>query len=333
MVPLWMWPTPSRAATACGTRVREGPVASLLLAELGRSRFPPACTPCAGDAEAVWTHTHAPDVAAVSFGGSTPFASHIYETGCKHASACRRSEARSNQMVVLPEAESMPRPTPRSGRVRIGRCERCMRSPWSSRWAAVADPPSRPARRASRRRIGPARRTTRRTDGTLITPRDRDRGRPTSTRHDEGAAVVVDGSPLAYEQGCARLLVGCSLYSTNVEARHGSLRRRILGGAEVGRCRSTTTRRLVNANPYGNGVAGLAADGGAARRSKREVQVGMSDQRVDPGFPSRGHSVGGGEGVASRRRAAHVPRGSASTRTRWSQPVGTIFLCLFLRRA
>jgi malonate-semialdehyde dehydrogenase (acetylating)/methylmalonate-semialdehyde dehydrogenase len=50
---------------------------------------------------------------------------------------------------------------------------------------------------------------------------------------------------------------------------------------------------LVNANPYGNGVALFTRDGGTARRFEREVQVGMVGINVPIPVPVAWHSFGG----------------------------------------
>ena len=50
---------------------------------------------------------------------------------------------------------------------------------------------------------------------------------------------------------------------------------------------------LVNANPYGNGVALFTRDGGAARRFEREIEVGMVGINVPIPVPVASHSFGG----------------------------------------
>ena len=66
---------------------------------------------------------------------------------------------------------------------------------------------------------------------------------------------------------------------------------------------------LVNASPYGNGVAVFTRDGGAARRFASEVEVGMVGVNVaDPG-PGRALLVRGLEGLAVRRLPHVRPRG------------------------
>ena len=107
MVPLWMLSN----ALACGNAFvlkpsEKDPSASLLLAELLRT---PACRrgvqrrqrrPGGGGGPA-----GRPDVAAVSFVGSTPIARHIYQTGTHSGKRVQALGGAKNHMVVLPDAD------------------------------------------------------------------------------------------------------------------------------------------------------------------------------------------------------------------------------------
>ncbi|HVS25051.1 MAG TPA: aldehyde dehydrogenase family protein, partial [Gammaproteobacteria bacterium] len=87
MVPLWMFPV----AIACGNTFvlkpsERDPSPSLLLAELAERAGLPAgvLNVVQGDREAVDALLEHPDVAAVSFVGSTAVAEHIYTHGTRH---------------------------------------------------------------------------------------------------------------------------------------------------------------------------------------------------------------------------------------------------------
>ena len=58
-----------------------------------------------GDAEAVDALLDHPEVAAVSFVGSTPIARHVFERATPPASGSRRSAGAKNHAVVLPDAD------------------------------------------------------------------------------------------------------------------------------------------------------------------------------------------------------------------------------------
>ena len=81
-----------------------------------------------------------------------------------------------------------------------------------------------------------------------------------------------------------------------VRARHVGLRRRDLRPGAVASSeprRTTRHSRIVNASPYGNGTAIFTADGGAARRYQRDVQVGMIGINVPIPVPMAYYSFGG----------------------------------------
>src|SRR5262245_31277349 len=87
MVPMWMFAN----AIACGNTFilkpsEKDPSASLFMAELLREAGVPAgvFNVVNGDKVAVDRILEHPDIAAVSFVGSTPIARYIYETGTKH---------------------------------------------------------------------------------------------------------------------------------------------------------------------------------------------------------------------------------------------------------
>ena len=108
MVPMWMMAN----AIACGNCFvlkpsEKDPSASLILADIvQRAGFPDGVfNVVQGDREAVETLLAHPDVAAISFVGSTPVARHIYETGTRHGKRVQALGGAKNHMVVLPDAD------------------------------------------------------------------------------------------------------------------------------------------------------------------------------------------------------------------------------------
>jgi malonate-semialdehyde dehydrogenase (acetylating) / methylmalonate-semialdehyde dehydrogenase len=94
MVPMWMYPV----AIACGNTFvlkpsEKDPSVSMLAAELlAEAGLPDGVFNVVhGDKVAVDSILEHPDIAAVSFVGSTPIARYIYETGTATASGCRHS--------------------------------------------------------------------------------------------------------------------------------------------------------------------------------------------------------------------------------------------------
>ena len=108
MVPLWMMAN----AIACGNCFvlkpsEKDPSASLVLADIvQRAGFPDGVfNVVQGDREVVESLLAHPDVAAISFVGSTPVARHIYETGTHHGKRVQALGGAKNHMVVLPDAD------------------------------------------------------------------------------------------------------------------------------------------------------------------------------------------------------------------------------------
>ena len=108
MVPMWMFAN----ALACGNTFvlkpsEKDPSASMFLAELlAQAGLPAGCFNVVhGDKVAVDALLEHPDVAAVSFVGSTPIARYIYETGTKAGKRVQALGGAKNHMLVLPDAD------------------------------------------------------------------------------------------------------------------------------------------------------------------------------------------------------------------------------------
>src|SRR5690606_33810052 len=108
MVPMWMFAN----ALACGNTFvlkpsEKDPSASLLLAELlAQAGLPAGCfNVVQGDKVAVDRLLEHPDIAAVSFVGSTPIAKHIYETGTANGKRVQALGGAKNHMLVLADAD------------------------------------------------------------------------------------------------------------------------------------------------------------------------------------------------------------------------------------
>ena len=83
---------------------------------------------------------------------------------------------------------------------------------------------------------------------------------------------------------------------------------------------------LVNANPYGNGTAIFTRDGHAARRFRRDVQVGMVGVNVAIPVPMAYYSFGGWKSSLFGDAHIHGMEGVRfntrlkSVTTRWPEP-------------
>src|SRR2546421_11614486 len=108
MVPMWMHPV----AIACGNSFvlkpsERDPSASQLVAELWAEAGLPdgVFNVVNGDKEAVDALLDHPDVAAVSFVGSTPIARYIHERGTANGKRVQALGGAKNHAVVLPDAD------------------------------------------------------------------------------------------------------------------------------------------------------------------------------------------------------------------------------------
>src|SRR5204863_1954111 len=108
MVPMWMW----GPALACGNPFvlkpsEKDPSASIYVAELLKEAGVPdgVFNVVHGDKTAVDALLEHPEVAAVSFVGSTPIAKYVYETGTRAGKRVQALGGAKNHMIVLPDAD------------------------------------------------------------------------------------------------------------------------------------------------------------------------------------------------------------------------------------
>jgi malonate-semialdehyde dehydrogenase (acetylating)/methylmalonate-semialdehyde dehydrogenase len=295
MVPLWMLAN----ALACGNGFvlkpsEKDPSASLLLGELvHEAGFPDGVfNVVQGDGEAVDALLGHPEVDAVSFVGSTPVARHVYETGTGHGKRVQALGGAKNHMVVLPDADIDVAADAAVSAGYGSAGERCMAISVVVAVGSVGDAlVDAIAARIPGVIVGPGDDRASMM-GPLITAAHRDRVRSYVVRAaGEGARVVVDGSDPPVEGG---FFVGCSLLDAvrpGMRVYDDEIFGPVLSVVRVASYDEAVA--LVNANPYGNGVALFTRDGGSARRFQRAVQVGMVGINVPIPVPVAWHSFGG----------------------------------------
>jgi malonate-semialdehyde dehydrogenase (acetylating) / methylmalonate-semialdehyde dehydrogenase len=333
MVPMWMFPL----AIACGNTFvlkpsERDPSVSLRLAELWAEAGLPdgVFTVVNGDKEAVDRLLTHPDVAAVSFVGSTPVARHVFTTATEHGKRVQALGGAKNHMVVLPDADLdlAADAAVSAGYGSAG--ERCMAI---SALVAVGDVGDRllPAitERIERLTVGPGNQPTSEM-GPLVTGPHRDRvAGYVATGGDEGATVVVDGRtftpPAGHEEGF--WLGPCLLddVTPDMTVYQDEIFGPVLSVVRVDSFDAAID--LVNANPYGNGTAVFTNDGGAARRFQHEIEVGMVGINVPIPVPMAYYSFGGwknslfGDSHVHGTEGVHFyTRGKVVT-SRWRDPV------------
>jgi malonate-semialdehyde dehydrogenase (acetylating) / methylmalonate-semialdehyde dehydrogenase len=327
MVPMWMFCTALVAGNTFVLKPSEkDPSVSLLLADLLRQAGAPpgVFNVLQGDRTAVEALLTDPDVAAVSFVGSTPVARYVYETGTRNGKRVQALGGAKNHMVVLPDADvgAAADAAVSAGYGSAG--ERCMAVSVVVAVGAVADPlVDAIAERIADIRVGPA------TDpgaemGPLISREHRDRVASYLGR--DGGSVVVDGrdAPSAAGPG---FFLGPSLVD-NVATDSAYYTDEIFGPV-LSVVRVDTYDEavaLVNENPYGNGTAIFTRDGGAARRFQYETVCGMVGINVPIPVPVAYYSFGGWKASLFGDLHMYGPEGLAFyTRTkvvtaRWPDP-------------
>ena len=238
MVPMWMFAN----ALACGNTFvlkpsEKDPSASLFMAELlHNSGLPDGCfNVVQGDKVAVDRLLEHPDVAAISFVGSTPIAKYIYETGTSNGKRVQALGGAKNHMLVLPDADLDMAADAAIGAAYGSAGERCMAISVLLAADAIADelvgkiaeriPNVKDrSRQRARQRDGPAdhRRASR--QGGELSRRCSggrgDAGRRRSRRGDAGPGLLPE-----------------AVVDRRRQARHGLLRRRDLRTRAVGRPR------------------------------------------------------------------------------------------------
>jgi malonate-semialdehyde dehydrogenase (acetylating)/methylmalonate-semialdehyde dehydrogenase len=301
MVPAWMYPV----AIACGNTfvLKPSPIdptPSVMVADLmAEAGFPDGVfNVVQGDKEAVDALLVHPDVAALSFVGSTPIARAIYETGARHGKRVQALGGAKNHLVVMPDADLDKAVDALVGAAYGSAGERCMAVSVAVLVGDVAD--AVVARLATRAR---ALVVTTGTDeraemGPIVTASARERiSGYVGVGASEGARVVVDGRGLTVQGHAHGFFLGPTLLD-HVRPDMTVYREEIFG--PVLSCVRVATfadaLALVNGHTYGNGVACFTRDGGTARAFARGVEVGMVGINVPIPVPMAWHGFGGWKG-------------------------------------
>jgi len=314
MVPLWMIPM----ALACGNCFilkpsEKDPSASLKIAALLEEAGLPSgvFSVVQGGREAVEAILAHPDIAAVSFVGSTAIAETVYRGGTAHGKRVQALGGAKNHLVVMPDADLDDAADALMGSAYGSAGERCMAVSVAVAVGSAADrlvEKLEPRVRALK--IGPG------TDpeaemGPLVTREHRDKVRGyVDIGESEGAKLVVDGRDVSlqgYEQG---FFIGGSLFD------HVGTDMRIYKEEIFGPVLSVVRTPdlagavgMINRHQYGNGVAIFTGDGGAAQDFAKRIEVGMVGVNVPIPVPMAFHSFGGWKQSLFGDHHIHGPEG------------------------
>ncbi len=299
MVPMWMFPValacgntfvlkPSERDPSCGLRLAE------LLLEAG---LPKGCLNVVnGDKEAVDTLLTDPEVAAISFVGSTPIGAYIYETGCKHGKRVQALCGAKNHMIVMPDADMDQVSDAAMGAAYGSAGERCMA-------VSVAVTVGEETGDEFIRRLSPRVRDLK--VGPYTDPAS-EMG-PVVTRDaqqkilgyiesgiEQGAELVVDGRDVklqGYEDG---FFIGGCLFdkvTTEMDIYKDEIFGPVLSVVRADNYEDAL--RMVNKHEYGNGTAIFTRDGDTARDFTGRARIGMVGVNVPIPVPVAYHSFGG----------------------------------------
>ena len=278
MVPMWMFAN----AIMCGNTFilkpsEKDPSASMFVADLLRQAGLPdgVYNVLHGDKVAVDRLLDHPDVAALSFVGSTPIAKYVYETGTKNGKRVQALGGAKNHMLVLPDADLEMAADAAVSAAYGSAGERCMAVSVVLAVDTVADALVEKIKsRVPNIKVGagsdPASEM-----GPLISREHRDKVASYVTNAaKEGAKVVLDGTDKAKDEGfflnpslIDHVKPGMKCYDEGLKA--------------------------INDNQFGNGTAIFTRDGGVARQFQYEVNVGMVGVNVPIPVPVSYYSFGG----------------------------------------
>ncbi len=299
MVPLWMCANAIATGNAFILKPSEkDPSAALFLAQLWADAGLPdgIFSVVQGDKEAVDALLVHPDIAAVSFVGSTPIARYIYETGTANGKRVQALGGAKNHMIVLPDADIDMAADAAVSAAYGAAGERCMSISVAVAVGDIGDELVEAiAARLPKLTIGNGADPD--TDmGPLITAVHRDRvAGYIAEGAESGATVVVDGRPgYGADVPADGFFLGTTLLD-NVTTGMSVYTDEIFGPV-LSVVRADTYEQalgIVNANQYANGTAIFTRDGGAARQFQFDVEVGMVGINVPIPVPVAYYSFGG----------------------------------------
>lgn len=329
MVPLWMFANAIATGNAFILKPSEkDPSVTMYMAELLQQAGLPdgVFTVLQGDKIAVDGLLTHPDVAAISFVGSTPIAQYIYSTGTANGKRVQALGGAKNHMVVLPDADINMAADAAVSAGFGSAGERCMAISVVVAVGGVGDKLIEAIKvRLPKLITGPG------TDpnaemGPLITREHRDNvASYIAGAAAEGATVVIDGreNDLPAEGFfLAPTLIdnvapGMKVYDDEIFGP-------VLNVTRVDTYDDAV--ELINRHQYGNGTAIFTRDGGAARQFQFDIQVGMVGINVPIPVPVGYYSFGGWKASLFGDIAMYGPAGidfythTKTVTSRWPDP-------------
>ncbi len=298
MVPMWMFPL----ALVCGNTFvlkpsERDPSVALLIAELLKEAGLPdgAFNVVNGDKEAVDALIQHPDVAAISFVGSTPIAEYIHLEAGKRGKRVQALGGAKNHLVVMPDADLDHAADALMGAAYGSAGERCMAISIGVAVGHIADElVAKLKERIPKLKIK---------DGMED---DADMGPVVTEAHRQkilgyiedgiaaGAKLEADGRKHVVPQREEGFYLGATLFdhvTPDMKIYREEIFGPVLGIVRVDSFAEAVA--LINGHEFANGVACYTADGGTAREFARRIEVGMVGINVPIPVPMAFHSFGG----------------------------------------
>jgi malonate-semialdehyde dehydrogenase (acetylating)/methylmalonate-semialdehyde dehydrogenase len=266
-----------------------------------------------GDKVAVDALLDHPEVAAISFVGSTPIARYVHERATSSGKRVQALGGAKNHAVVLPDADLDFAAENLSAAAFGSAGERCMAisaavaiGPAGDELLDVLDAKARAVQ------VGPGRSPD--SDmGPIVTRESRDRIVGLITAGEgQGAKVRVDGRDLVvpgHEEGFFVGPTVLDLVDPSMDVYTNEIFGPVLSVLRTDDLDAAI--RLINANPYGNGTAVFTSSGASARRFVRGVHVGMVGVNVPVPVPMAYYSFGGWKDSLFGEHHIHGPEGVA----------------------
>ena len=296
MVPMWMIPV----ALVCGNTFvlkpsEKTPLSANLIGQLlAEAGLPDGVFNIVhGDKECVDALLTHPDVAAISFVGSTPIAKYIYETGTRNGKRVQAAGGAKNHLVIMPDADLDISVKALAASAFGCGGQRCMAGSIAVAIGSIGDPLVDGLREhASQMRVGPSDGNEDVDMGPLIRRQHVERvGSFMDIASEEGASVALDGRQDFSGDG---FLIGPSVIDqvkTPMKVAQEEIFGPVLSVIRVNDLPSVI--EMGKKCPFGNGASIFTRDGYAARHFKQHFNAGMIGINVGvpapmPWFPFTG---------------------------------------------
>ena len=298
MVPMWMAPLAIATGNTFILKPSErDPSCALMIADLFRQAGLPdgVFNVVQGDKIAVDALLQHPDVAAISFVGSTPIAEYIYSEGTRLGKRVQALGGAKNHLVVMPDANLEQAVDALMGAAYGSAGERCMAISVAVAVGDIADQLVSalvPRVKALTIKNG--------------MESDAEMGPVVTAMHKakiesyiadgiaEGATLLVDGRGLKVAGHEGGFFLGGTLFDHVKEGM--KIHREEIFGPVLCIVRVpdfASAVELINRHEFGNGVSLFTSDGNTAREFSRRIQVGMVGINVPIPVPMAWHSFGG----------------------------------------